>query len=81
MKGIESAAKIAPRLNVVTGGFHLVLTDRPEIQRVASILHDSLKVQRIAPGHCTSELGFAVFMATFKDRFLREGLGGVIPLP
>ncbi|MBK8768591.1 MAG: hypothetical protein IPM01_30305 [Burkholderiaceae bacterium] len=33
-----------------------VMTPRPEVQR-GRTLHDELKVERIAPGHCTSELG------------------------
>lgn len=80
-KVLENAANIEPRLYSVTGGFHLVLTERPEIERVASVLHDRLKVQRVSPGHCTSELGFAVFMDRFKDGFDRAGLGAAIPLP
>ena len=39
------------------------------------------KVERVAPSHCTSELGFAVFLATFNERFDHAGLGAVIPLP
>src|SRR5215813_299176 len=80
-KILEEAAKIDPRLYMVTGGFHLVLTPREEIQRVATILHDSLKIERVAPGHCTSELGFAVFLDRFNQRFDRAGLGRVISLP
>lgn len=80
-KILEEAAKIDSRLYTVTGGFHLVLTPREEIERVATVLHDSLKVERVAPGHCTSELGFAVFLDRFKERFDRAGLGRVIWLP
>jgi 7,8-dihydropterin-6-yl-methyl-4-(beta-D-ribofuranosyl)aminobenzene 5'-phosphate synthase len=80
-KVLENAAGIDPRLYTVTGGFHLVLAERPEIQRVASVLHDRLKVQRVAPGHCTGELGFGIFMERFKNRFDRAGLGAVLPLP
>jgi 7,8-dihydropterin-6-yl-methyl-4-(beta-D-ribofuranosyl)aminobenzene 5'-phosphate synthase len=78
---LEEAAKIDSRLFTVAGGFHLVLTPQEEIQRVASVLQDSLKIERVAPGHCTSELGFAVFLDRFKDRFDRAGLGSVILLP
>jgi 7,8-dihydropterin-6-yl-methyl-4-(beta-D-ribofuranosyl)aminobenzene 5'-phosphate synthase len=78
---LQQAAKIDPRLYTVTGGFHLVLAPREEVERVARILHDDLKVERVAPSHCTSELGFAVFLATFKERFDHAGLGAVIPLP
>jgi 7,8-dihydropterin-6-yl-methyl-4-(beta-D-ribofuranosyl)aminobenzene 5'-phosphate synthase len=78
---LKEAAKIDPRIYMVTGGFHLVMTPRPEVQRVADVLHDELKVERIAPGHCTSELGFATLMDRFKDRFDRAGLGRTIALP
>lgn len=80
-KILEEAAKIDSRLYTVTGGFHLVLAPQDEVQRTASALHDALKVERVAPGHCTSELGFVVFLDRFKERFDRAGLGTVIPLP
>lgn len=80
-KVLEGAAKIEPRLYTVTGGFHLVLTPQEQVQRTADALHDTLKIERVAPGHCTSELGFAVFLDRFKERFDRAGLGAVIVLP
>jgi metal-dependent hydrolase (beta-lactamase superfamily II) len=40
-----------------------------------------LKVQRVAPGHCTSELGFAILRNRFRDRFDQAGLGAVLTLP
>ena len=78
---VEEAAKIDPRIYTVAGGFHLVLTPREEIQRTADALYSDLKVERVAPGHCTSEKGFAVFLDRFKDRFDRAGLGAVVALP
>lgn len=80
-KILEEAAKIDSRLFTVAGGFHLVLTPEEEIQRVAGVIHDSLRIERVAPGHCTSEPGFAVLLDRFKDRFDRAGLGTVILLP
>lgn len=80
-KILEEAVKIDSRLYTVTGGFHLVLTPQEEVQRVTNILYETLKVERVAPGHCTSELGFAVFLDRFKDRFDQAGLGKVIALP
>lgn len=80
-KILEGAAKIEPQLYIVTGGFHLVLTPQEQVQRTADVLHDVLKVERVAPGHCTSELGFAVLLDRFKERFDRAGLGAVITLP
>ena len=78
---LAQAAKIDARLYNVLGGFHLVQTARAEVERVAALLDDTLKLQRVAPGHCTSELGFRVFLDRFKDRFDRAGLGAVLALP
>ncbi len=80
-KILGEAAKIDARLYTVTGGFHLVMTPREEVQRVAGVLHDALKLERVAPGHCTSELGFALFLERFGERFDNAGVGAVIPLP
>lgn len=80
-KILAAAAKVDARLHTVTGGFHLVMTPRAEVERVAGVLHDDLKLARVAPGHCTSELGFAVFLDRFGERFDRAGVGAVLPLP
>lgn len=56
-------------------------TPRAEVERVAMLLDETLKLQRVAPGHCTSELGFRVFLDRFKDRFDHAGLGAVLALP
>jgi len=78
---LAAAAQIEPRLYTAIGGFHLVATPEPEIRRVVAMLHDELHLQRVAPAHCTSELGFSRFMATYKDRYDRAGLGTSIELP
>jgi 7,8-dihydropterin-6-yl-methyl-4-(beta-D-ribofuranosyl)aminobenzene 5'-phosphate synthase len=80
-KILEFAAKIDPQLYMVTGGFHLVVTPPEEVRRVAETLDETLKIKRVAPGHCTSELGFKVLMERFKDRFDQAGLGQAIKLP
>lgn len=80
-KILEEAVKIDSRLYTVTGGFHLVLAPEEEVQRVAALLDDTLRIERVAPGHCTSELGFAVFLDRFKERFDAAGVGAVIALP
>lgn len=78
---LAEAAKIDPNLYTVTGGFHLVTTPEAEVRRVADTLYQTLHVQRVAPGHCTSELAFSILMERFKDRFDAAGLGAVIALP
>ena len=78
---LESVATLDRRIYTVTGGFHLVTNPLAEVERVASVLHDTLKVERVAPGHCTSERGFAEFLRRFGDRFDRAGVGAVLTLP
>jgi 7,8-dihydropterin-6-yl-methyl-4-(beta-D-ribofuranosyl)aminobenzene 5'-phosphate synthase len=80
-KILAEAAKIDPKLYTVTGGFHLVMTPEAEVRRVAGVLHDELKLERVAPGHCTSELGFAVFLERFGEHFDKAGVGAVLALP
>lgn len=80
-KILEAASKIDTNLYTATGGFHLVVTPPEEVRRVASVLSDTLKIKRIAPGHCTGELGFKVLMEQFKDRFDQVGLGQTIKIP
>jgi 7,8-dihydropterin-6-yl-methyl-4-(beta-D-ribofuranosyl)aminobenzene 5'-phosphate synthase len=78
---LEDAVAIDRRLYTVVGGLHLVTMPRAEVERTASALADSFAIERIAPCHCTSELGFAVLLERFGDRFDRVGVGGVLALP
>ncbi|HSC06846.1 MAG TPA: MBL fold metallo-hydrolase [Steroidobacteraceae bacterium] len=78
---LAAAAGIDSHLYTVMGGFHLVVTPETEVRRVAAVLQDDLRVERVAPAHCTSELGFSVLMEKFKDHFDAAGLGAVISLP
>lgn len=78
---LVAAAQIDKQLYTTIGGFHLVLAPRDEIERVVNMLHDTLGLQRVAPGHCTSEPGFAAFMRKFGDRFDQAGLGAALQLP
>ena len=80
-KILDAAAQIDKKLYTSISGFHLVQTPREEIERVAGMLHDTLKLERVAPGHCTSEPGFAAFMRKFGDRFDQAGIGATLQLP
>jgi 7,8-dihydropterin-6-yl-methyl-4-(beta-D-ribofuranosyl)aminobenzene 5'-phosphate synthase len=77
--GIESivaeAAKINPHIHFLAGGFHLVVADDAALEKVATSLHDTYKVDYIAPGHCTGEPAFAAMQRMFGDRYLYAGLG------
>ncbi len=82
--GIESivaeAAKINPHIHFIAGGFHLVVAQDPAIEKVVTTLHDTYKVDYIAPGHCTGELTFAALQRTFGDHYLYAGLGTTLDL-
>jgi 7,8-dihydropterin-6-yl-methyl-4-(beta-D-ribofuranosyl)aminobenzene 5'-phosphate synthase len=82
--GIESivaeAAKINPHIHLVAGGFHLVMAQDPVIEKIATTLHDTYKVDYIAPGHCTGEPTFAALQKTFGDHYLYAGLGTTLYL-
>jgi 7,8-dihydropterin-6-yl-methyl-4-(beta-D-ribofuranosyl)aminobenzene 5'-phosphate synthase len=78
---VAAAARIHPRVHSVFGGLHLPSAPDPEIARIAAALHDTYKVERIAPGHCTGEPAFYHFKKTWKDRYTYAGVGSVISLP
>ena len=77
--GIESivaeAAKINPHIHFIAGGLHLVVAQDAAIEKAAASLHDTYKVDYIAPGHCTGEPTFAALQKAFGDRYLYAGLG------
>jgi 7,8-dihydropterin-6-yl-methyl-4-(beta-D-ribofuranosyl)aminobenzene 5'-phosphate synthase len=79
-KIVEAAAKINPRINLVAGGFHLVVAKDDEIDKIATTLRDTFKVGYVAPGHCTGEPTFAALRKAFADRYLYAGLGTVLAL-
>jgi 7,8-dihydropterin-6-yl-methyl-4-(beta-D-ribofuranosyl)aminobenzene 5'-phosphate synthase len=79
-KIVEAAAKINPRINLVAGGFHLVVAKDDEIDKIAAALRDTFRVGYVAPGHCTGEPTFAALRKAFGDRYLYAGLGTVLGL-
>jgi 7,8-dihydropterin-6-yl-methyl-4-(beta-D-ribofuranosyl)aminobenzene 5'-phosphate synthase len=78
---VAAAAAIDPRVALVMGGFHLPAAPDAEIARIASTLKNALKVDRLAPGHCTGEPAFAQFRKMWGDRYVYAGVGSVIELP
>jgi 7,8-dihydropterin-6-yl-methyl-4-(beta-D-ribofuranosyl)aminobenzene 5'-phosphate synthase len=75
---VAEAAKINPHIHFIAGGMHLVVAQDEAIQKVATALHDTYKVDSIAPGHCTGEPAFAAMQKMFGDRYLYAGLGTTI---
>ena len=75
-KIVETAAQVTGRpIHLVFGGTHLLPAKPPEIERIAVSLRDRLKVEWIAPVHCTGEPAFAILRKDFGDRYLYAGLG------
>jgi 7,8-dihydropterin-6-yl-methyl-4-(beta-D-ribofuranosyl)aminobenzene 5'-phosphate synthase len=77
---VAEAARIDPHIHLIAGGFHLVVAQDPAIEKVAAALHDTYKVDFIAPGHCTGEPTFTALQAAFGDRYLYAGLGTTLGL-
>jgi 7,8-dihydropterin-6-yl-methyl-4-(beta-D-ribofuranosyl)aminobenzene 5'-phosphate synthase len=77
---VAEAAKINPHIHFIAGGFHLVAAQDPAIEKIATTLHDTYKVDYIAPGHCTGEPTFAALQSTFGDHYLYAGLGTTLDL-
>jgi 7,8-dihydropterin-6-yl-methyl-4-(beta-D-ribofuranosyl)aminobenzene 5'-phosphate synthase len=77
---VAEAAKINPHIHFIAGGFHLVAAQDPAIEKIATTLHDTYKVDYIAPGHCTGEPTFAALQRKFGDHYLYAGLGTTLDL-
>ncbi len=78
---VAAAAGIKPQVHSVFGGLHLPSAPDEEIGRVAAALHDTYKIERMAPGHCTGEPAFYHFKKVWKDRYTYAGVGSIIGLP
>src|SRR5436190_3087100 len=79
-KILEAASAINPRIHLIAGGLHLVVASDPDIEKIVTALHDTFKVQYVAPGHCTGEPAFTALKKAFGDRYLYAGLGTILAL-
>ncbi len=77
---VAEAVKIDPHIHFLGGGFHLVAAPDPVIEKVANALHDTYKVDFIAPGHCTGEPTFTALRKAFGGRYLYAGLGTTLSI-
>ena len=77
---LASVAQRDPDIAMVVGGLHLVTTARPEVERLAVALRDQWKIRRIAPGHCSGEVTFAVLKRLFGGGYVYAGVGTIIDL-
>jgi 7,8-dihydropterin-6-yl-methyl-4-(beta-D-ribofuranosyl)aminobenzene 5'-phosphate synthase len=74
-KIVQAASDINSHIHLVMGGLHLVAAQDPEIDKVVASLHDTWKVDYVAPGHCTGEPTFTALKRAFGNRYLFAGLG------
>jgi 7,8-dihydropterin-6-yl-methyl-4-(beta-D-ribofuranosyl)aminobenzene 5'-phosphate synthase len=80
-KIVETAKAVIDKpIHMVVGGTHLLPANNKEIQRIATALHETWKVEWIAPAHCTGEPAFEVLNKTFGDRYIYAGLGTTVGL-
>lgn len=77
-KIVQSAAAINPRIHFVIGGLHLVTSSDADIQKIVTALHDTLRVEYVAPGHCTGEPAFTALKKSFGDNYIFAGLGTTV---
>lgn len=73
-------ATINKSIQLVIGGTHLLPAQDDEIQRIATALRDTWKIEWIAPAHCTGEPAFAILKQSFGDRYVYAGLGTTLIL-
>ncbi|HEY6825067.1 MAG TPA: MBL fold metallo-hydrolase [Steroidobacteraceae bacterium] len=72
---VQAAASIDHRIHLIVGGLHLVTANDADIAKTVTSLHDTWKVDYIAPGHCTGEATFTALRKAFGDHYLSAGLG------
>ena len=77
---VQAAASI-DRVNILIGGLHQIQAPDAEVERMAVVLHDHYNVERVAPGHCTGEPGFAALRRVFGDHYVYAGVGSIVDLP
>jgi 7,8-dihydropterin-6-yl-methyl-4-(beta-D-ribofuranosyl)aminobenzene 5'-phosphate synthase len=77
---LQEAAAIDPHVHVLFGGLHQVQKPDPEVERIATVLHDQYKLDLVAPGHCTGEPEFAALKKAFGDHYVYAGVGTVVAL-
>ena len=78
---VAEAVKINRHVHLIAGGFHLVVAQDDVIDRVVSALHDTYKIDYVAPGHCTGEPAFAALQKAFGPRYVYAGLGSQFHVP
>jgi 7,8-dihydropterin-6-yl-methyl-4-(beta-D-ribofuranosyl)aminobenzene 5'-phosphate synthase len=78
---IRETVKVRPeKVVLVAGGLHLIPYSREYIEDLAKRMRDVYGVERIAPAHCSGQLGFTVLRQIFGGEYEYFGLGETIKL-
>jgi 7,8-dihydropterin-6-yl-methyl-4-(beta-D-ribofuranosyl)aminobenzene 5'-phosphate synthase len=77
---VGAATTLNPHVRLIVGGFHLVIASDGEIANAVAALHETFKVDYVAPGHCTGEPAFVALRRAFDDHYLYAGLGTTVSL-
>ena len=78
---VQEASAINPHISILLGGLHEIQAPDPEVERIARVLPDQYKLNRVAPGHCTGEPEFAALRRAFGEHYVYAGVGSVVDLP
>ena len=78
---VQEAVAIDPHIAILFGGLHQIQAPDAEVERIAVVLHDHYKLERVAPGHCTGEPEFAALKRAFGGHYVYAGVGSVVDLP
>jgi 7,8-dihydropterin-6-yl-methyl-4-(beta-D-ribofuranosyl)aminobenzene 5'-phosphate synthase len=66
------------KIELAYGGFHMIPFDRSQTLQLVDLLKNNLKVNRVAPAHCTGHLAFKLLQDTYQGDYLYAGLGETI---
>ena len=79
-KIVEAAAAVNPKIHLIAGGFHMVVSPDDAIAKAVAALKDTFKVEYVAPGHCTGEPTFAALKRAFGNQYIYAGAGASLRL-
>lgn len=77
---LNEAQKINPKINLITGGFHLLQKEDSELLEIAKMCKTKYGVKYMAPSHCTGERAMMIFKKVYEDNFIYAGLGEIISI-
>jgi 7,8-dihydropterin-6-yl-methyl-4-(beta-D-ribofuranosyl)aminobenzene 5'-phosphate synthase len=76
----HATAAFEKEVYLLIGGFHLMGYSPSELQKIAKRL-DALKVEKIAPCHCSGDEAREFFKQYYKDRYITCAAGLVLTIP